>query len=99
MLNNAIKFEKKEYPDQVKLKDGEQLEGIIIKADKLMTSFGECYKFIFEINGKEVALLTKSEFLAGKLNESNPGDVVRVSRTGEGKATRWSVIIVERLNG
>lgn len=94
MLSDTLPTLKdRKYPDSIKLKDGDTVEGVILGGEMISTQFGEAYKFTFEVNGTQKGFITKSEFLASKLNEAQKGDLVTIHRDGEGTKTRWIVTI------
>ena len=80
----------------IKLKDGDQVEGIILDGQELMTKFGKAFKFTFMIGNTKKLLITKSEYLTSQLNVANPGDKVFILRTGIGSQTRWKVEITSQ---
>ena len=96
MLNKQLPIlEKKEYPDSIKLKDGDIFTGIMTKGEVVETQYGKAYKFTFTVEGVVKTIITSSEFLAGKLNQSEEGWTVTIKRVGIGKNTKWDVRFIQ----
>ncbi len=80
--------------EEIILKDGDTLDGIVLSAKKIISRMGYSILFTFLVDGKTRYLLTRSITLAHKINAANPNDRVVIRRTGIVGQTRWDVQII-----
>lgn len=96
MLNDTLPTTESSKGEMIKVGDGQSFTGVLKSGSKVTTQYGECYKFLFEdIKGTTKVFFTKSDFLAGLLNHYDAGALIKISRTGTGPKTRWTVGEVE----
>ena len=78
----------------VRLADGESTTGVFLKATEVEDSFNAGktkIRYTLEIDGEQKIIESSSVNLARQMGAIEEGEIVKITRTGEGMNTRYSV--------
>ena len=84
----------------VRIADGESVEGVFVKANEIDDTFNPGktkIRYVLEVDNEQKFFESSSGNLAREMSKLDEGDVIKLTRSGEGMKTRYEVKKIDIL--